>query len=92
MVLKGDKINERTIGFLQAMKSLKNQLFIGEWVTNIGQAVNCGFDCLAIVMNREGSLLEKFELFLKLDGMTVFVICQKRCKILPEVRSGGRFR
>lgn len=33
--------------------------------------------CQYIVMNSKGSLLEKFELFLKLDGMTVFCYLSK---------------
>lgn len=81
--LKGDEINDRAVGFGKTVQGLKNKLFVGYRMTNIGQIVCSLFDLLAIIMYSERALFEGFELFFELNGSIVFVVGKEGSKRSP---------
>ncbi|EYU40491.1 hypothetical protein MIMGU_mgv1a018119mg, partial [Erythranthe guttata] len=44
-----------------------DELFVGDWISDIGQVVRRGFDYLAIIVNGESAFLEGLEFFFKLE-------------------------
>lgn len=90
--MERDEINDSGVGFRAAIEGLENQLFFGDWVTDIGKVVCCLFNFLEIIVNREIALFEGLKLFFEMNGTIILIVSKQICKRLPQVMGICCFR